>query len=188
MSRNLPSHPNLDHLRKQAKELLPELLRTNPAAKLADAQHAVARQYGFASWPRLKAHVESLPLAVKPHPFAGTWTANLAKSKRHPANPFTAATLEVDVTGDAVTIAHVMISDSGREDRGRNTFLADGLEHLSAGTQGYALMARWSSPRLLEFQATRHGEAVGWGSYEVSADGRTLTMLADQQAIVLDRS
>jgi hypothetical protein len=28
--------------------------------QLADAQHVVAHEYGFASWPRLKAHVESI--------------------------------------------------------------------------------------------------------------------------------
>jgi hypothetical protein len=30
-------------------------------ATLSDAQHAVAREYGFASWPKLKAHLEALP-------------------------------------------------------------------------------------------------------------------------------
>ena len=61
MSRNLPPHPNLEHLRKQAKDLLHELKQENPALQLADAQHALAREYGFASWPKLKAYVESLP-------------------------------------------------------------------------------------------------------------------------------
>jgi hypothetical protein len=28
--------------------------------QLADAQHLLAREYGFPSWPRLKTHVESL--------------------------------------------------------------------------------------------------------------------------------
>jgi glyoxalase superfamily protein len=60
MSRYLPPHPHLDHLKKQAKELLHELRLQNPALKLADAQHAIAREYGFASWPKLKSHVESL--------------------------------------------------------------------------------------------------------------------------------
>ena len=62
MSRNLPVVPNLDHLRKQAKALLRETQQRNPGAKLGEAQHAVARAYGFASWPKLKAHVESLPM------------------------------------------------------------------------------------------------------------------------------
>ena len=66
MSRTLPAHANLDHLRKQAKDRLPELQQRNPGSKLADAQHAIAREYGFASWPRLKAHVESIACPADP--------------------------------------------------------------------------------------------------------------------------
>jgi hypothetical protein len=51
----LPDRPNLRHLKDQAKDLL----KTGAAASLADAQHQIARLYGFASWPKLKAHVES---------------------------------------------------------------------------------------------------------------------------------
>jgi hypothetical protein len=58
MSRKLPERPNLEHLRKQAKELL----RTMPRGKLADAQHALANEYGFSTWATLKTHVESLSL------------------------------------------------------------------------------------------------------------------------------
>jgi hypothetical protein len=42
MSRQLPPRPNLEHLKKQAKDLLDELKRTNSHAQLADALHAVA--------------------------------------------------------------------------------------------------------------------------------------------------
>jgi hypothetical protein len=58
MSRDLPERPSLDHLRKQAKLLLRELRRRDPQAKLTMAQHAVAREYGFASWRELKSHVQ----------------------------------------------------------------------------------------------------------------------------------
>lgn len=71
MSRDLPKVPNLDHLKKQAKILLRKLQQRDPAAKLAGAQHALAREYGFASWPKLKAHVESIPRAAEPAPSAG---------------------------------------------------------------------------------------------------------------------
>jgi ankyrin repeat protein len=54
--RRLPERPDVRHLKDQAKDLL----RAGQAASLADAQFQVARQYGFASWPKLKAHVESL--------------------------------------------------------------------------------------------------------------------------------
>ncbi|HET9709031.1 MAG TPA: ankyrin repeat domain-containing protein [Gemmatimonadales bacterium] len=76
MTRRLPPHPDLEHLKKQAKVLLEQLesgdpvaheryrslvSRTAPAApQLADAQLALARDYGFASWAKLKAHVEAI--------------------------------------------------------------------------------------------------------------------------------
>jgi hypothetical protein len=49
MSRDLPPHPNLEHLRKQAKTLLADLRRGDQGARLADALHAVERQY-VARW------------------------------------------------------------------------------------------------------------------------------------------
>jgi ankyrin repeat protein len=57
---SLPDAPNLDWLRKQAKRQLDEMRASNPDAKLADAQFALARQYGFSSWRALKAHVDAL--------------------------------------------------------------------------------------------------------------------------------
>ena len=47
----LPERPNLRHLRDQAKDLV----RTGVAPALANAQFQIARLYGFASWPKLKA-------------------------------------------------------------------------------------------------------------------------------------
>ena len=56
----LPDTPNLDWLKKQAKRRLEELRHANPAAQLADAQFALAEEYGFSSWRALKAHIDSL--------------------------------------------------------------------------------------------------------------------------------
>jgi hypothetical protein len=58
MSRGLPEKPNLEYLKKQAKEL-----RTTRGGKLADAQHALANDYGFPTWANLKAHVVALGLS-----------------------------------------------------------------------------------------------------------------------------
>jgi ankyrin repeat protein len=74
MPADLPSRPDLEHLRKQAKALLrdyragdalaaarfasPGARRTVP--KLADAQRLIAVEYGFSSWAMLKEHVLSL--------------------------------------------------------------------------------------------------------------------------------
>jgi ankyrin repeat protein len=73
--RQLPSSLNLEHLKKQARLLLRESLVGDAAAaerfravgvpvsetrpKLADALHAIAREYGFETWTSLKGHVES---------------------------------------------------------------------------------------------------------------------------------
>ena len=53
MSRELPSKPNLEHLRKQAKAVQ----RSAHGRKLADAQQILATEYGFASWGTLKSFV-----------------------------------------------------------------------------------------------------------------------------------
>jgi ankyrin repeat protein len=54
--RPLPDRPNLRHLKDQARDLL----ETGAAASITDAQFKIARLYGFASWPKLKAHIDSL--------------------------------------------------------------------------------------------------------------------------------
>src|SRR5262249_26259162 len=79
----LPEHPDSELLKKRAKELLravragdagsaerlrgavPRLRRIDARAlaseaRLADAQHAIARGHGFASWTALLRHLESL--------------------------------------------------------------------------------------------------------------------------------
>jgi ankyrin repeat protein len=58
MTTPLPAAPSLEQLRKQAKELVRERRTGAEPLRLSDAQLEVARAYGFASWPRLKAYVE----------------------------------------------------------------------------------------------------------------------------------
>jgi ankyrin repeat protein len=58
MSRELPAKPSLEYLRKQAKQLQ----RTTSHGTLADAQHTLAREYGFADWAKLKSYVITLGL------------------------------------------------------------------------------------------------------------------------------
>ena len=188
MSRDLPPQPSLEYLRKRAKALLSEMQQHNPALQLADAQHALAREYGFASWPKLKAHLNALSdVRAATNPFAGSWAANLAKSQRHPLNPFRSATLHIDVVGDVVTIVDVVVDAEAREERHVNVIRADGTEHPSAHGNGYLLMARWHGPHVLETLGTKNGEVIGRGVYEVAADGTTLTISSDEQVIVLDR-
>jgi ankyrin repeat protein len=75
-TRRMREHPDLEQLKRQAKELLrgfgagdPEAAaevnahyHTGGAAKFAlhDAQLVIARSYGFESWPKLKAYVDGV--------------------------------------------------------------------------------------------------------------------------------
>lgn len=186
MSRQLPPHANLEHLKKQSKELLQTLQQQNPSVKLAEAQYMLAREYGFASWPRLKAYVESMPRPIVPSPFHGAWTANLSKSRRHPSNPFRSANLEFAVVDNQVTILDVVVDELGNEHSSKNTIIVDDQEHPSEN--GYTLLARWRGSHALETVAKKGNEVVGLGTYEVSSNGQTMTISGEQQTIVLDRN
>jgi hypothetical protein len=89
--RRLPSNPNLDHLRYQARDLLkghtarsPEIAQLirefhprftcaldaaifNATLSLSDAQLTIAREHGFPSWARLKRHIEKPTLSDRLH-------------------------------------------------------------------------------------------------------------------------
>jgi ankyrin repeat protein len=81
MPADLPPRPSIEHLKNQAKALLRAYRNKEPDAvarfgflslksgarpTLADAQRLVAREYGFASWPKLKAHVAKLAPQANP--------------------------------------------------------------------------------------------------------------------------
>jgi len=60
MTQALPARPNLEWLRRTAKERLADLRANDPTSKLHQAQLIVARDYGFKSWRELKSRVEGL--------------------------------------------------------------------------------------------------------------------------------
>lgn len=62
----LPARPNLEWLKKTARQRLVELRTHDPGSRLADAQFAVARDYGFASWRELKLHCSRLRSSAVP--------------------------------------------------------------------------------------------------------------------------
>ncbi len=92
VSKKLPARPNLDHLRSQAKVLLPTLRTKDPGARLADAQLAVARTSGFASWPALSRYVRQL------RGLEGDWHLDRLEidGERMPAPMLTSARVLID--------------------------------------------------------------------------------------------
>jgi hypothetical protein len=56
--RYLPDKPSLGFLRREAKDLLAALRESSPSATLADAQRALAVEYGLRDWAELRSEVE----------------------------------------------------------------------------------------------------------------------------------
>jgi ankyrin repeat protein len=98
-TRALPASPNLEQQKKLARELLDaaragdahaleRFARAHPryderkhALQLSDAQWVIAREYGFASWPRLKATIDSVtePGPTRPYVTDPGWYEGRAK-------------------------------------------------------------------------------------------------------------
>jgi ankyrin repeat protein len=94
----LPASPDLDWLRKAAKRRLAELRAGDPRARLHQAQLAVARDYGFASWRALKAHIDAVAPARPEHAsvFAAARAGDVATVRRALAAGFDPATRDAD--------------------------------------------------------------------------------------------
>jgi non-heme chloroperoxidase len=55
--RQLPQHPHIEYLRKEAKQRFALLKQRASGARLADAQYWLAQEYGFVNWRALKEEV-----------------------------------------------------------------------------------------------------------------------------------
>lgn len=58
MPLSLPDRASFEYLKRLAKERLSLLRLRHPDARLADAQMAIAREYGFATWRALKSEID----------------------------------------------------------------------------------------------------------------------------------
>jgi len=93
--------------------------------------------------------------------FVGAWTAK-------------SATIQLAVAGDTLTITHRAVSASGQEQGEVQTFQTDGKEHTPEWARGTVFAATWVGSRILEIVAKRDDRVIRV-TYEVSADGKTLT-------------
>ena len=120
----LPDHASLDHLRRQAKDQLAELRRTNESASLREAQALVARQYGYQSWGDLKAEVERRD-SLAPVTATAALTAQLCEAFRLgvPGEPM--HRVERQWTGDVWDL----VTDRGHW---TVTALADGITSIES--------------------------------------------------------
>ena len=205
MSRRLPSVPNLDHLKKQAKDVLRIARHRRPQWRLADAQQALARGYGFATWADLKLHVESLtpesrarssarpepharPGSRSSHPIAGTWATAYAPvdDSEHPpdAAPVVVAFEPID---DALVLTQIGPDAAGCDVAMKVAIHVDGTERPVPFGDHVTLRARWIDTNTLETIA-RRGEQMVWrATYRVSDDGQSLVVSSAERLVRFER-
>ena len=121
--------------------------------------------------------------------FVGRWVASLERSKRHPANAFQSASLDIEVTGDTLAIVDRLVLESGDTHQGKNVMQVDGLEHPTDGL-GNRVAATQLGPRVIEAVGLHVAGDGGRLRYEVSEDGLTLTVFdaAGLMRVVFDRA
>lgn len=127
----LPARPDMDQLRRRAKELRDAARSGDPAAlsriaahspagvpvTLASAQLAIAREHGFASWPRLKAEAQarSTELAQRVEEFLVAsirdWTGRAARMLARDPQIATYDFRTVVILGDAARVRVMLDRD-----------------------------------------------------------------------------
>jgi len=88
--RFLPDKPSLAFLRKEAKDVLAALRESSPEASLAQAQQALATQYGMRDWAELRSEAErrAIEVPVAPGGLADTLAATFGLGAvTQPASP-----------------------------------------------------------------------------------------------------
>jgi hypothetical protein len=109
-------------------------------------------------------------------PFAGEWIANIPKSRLSPNLPLQSVALRIAIEGDKVTMSSRFVDPSGKEQQAAEAFRTDGTETPGTLNPGVGLVARWLGTRVLATIAKKGDELIGIVTYEVSSDGKTLTL------------
>jgi hypothetical protein len=153
----LPDRPDLDQLRRQARELLraaadgephgaDRIRAVSPRVTLSAAQLALAREYGFQSWAALKAEVARRRLLATP---AGRWSFAGATALRTPAGVLLP---EILIAGASQAVLHGTLTLTGDGQLG-------GALPRRRGPAPGALLARLVLRRITRATRDRRAEA-----------------------------
>ncbi len=95
--------------------------------------------------------------------------------------------VEFELTDDIVTLTQIAADRAGRESAMKMTVQADGQERPAQFGNELMLQARWTDARTLETIIKQGERIISKGTYEVSADGRSLVVSTVDQRVVFDR-
>jgi ankyrin repeat protein len=137
MPQALPANPNLDWLKKTAKQRLVQLRTIKPDARLHEAQLALAHDYGFRSWRALKSHVDSIAPAFRDRHrvFEAARAGDIETVRRAFASGFDPATPDADgrtVHQIAKQLGHEAIEILARDIQGGKTRPDDEMQAIQS--------------------------------------------------------
>ena len=164
-SKNLPARANIEHYKKQAKDLLNKAVSGEPEAiqrirrvhprlgspaepeirdssKLADAQLVIAREHGHETWP---AFIREIHAAGKPTTFP----------ERIPANEVDLLA-EFSMPSEAAGLVLLFHTRSGGRLTHQNTYLRESLNRTSIGVISVDLLTLEESVRDVETDELKH--------------------------------
>lgn len=122
--------------------------------------------------------------------FEGRWVANPSRSRLHPDFKYRDVVLEIRLSADGVTMVNELVDERGNQQRAAETFRTDGTETQGTITPGVTHIARWIGPDVLALIARKDGRTIALATYELSADGKTLTARSSgllEQVTVFER-
>jgi ketosteroid isomerase-like protein len=203
MSLSLPARPHLDLLKRQAKTALRVGRVLRPEWRLADAQRALARGYGLASWTHLKQAIGSArqvsdaasedprlgrtgagsvlrAVATPPSGFEGSWIARETSTD--------CVALEITDIGGGLLITQVVAPMAGDAVASFLLLRTDGHEHQLPLGDDLRVRAIWTEPQTLHTTVRRGDITVAEGTYTVSGEGQTLCFTAETKRLVFERA
>ena len=129
------------------------------------------------------------PQPAAESPFVGSWSADLSQSRLDPKLRLKGADITFGVTGNVITLASSVILPNGETIQERDALRADGTE-TPATTAGAVHVANWVGSHVLALITKKGNQNLALITYEVSADGQTLTARTSgfvEQVIVFKR-
>lgn len=203
MSLSLPARPHIDLLKRQAKAALRVGRCLNPEWRLADAQRALARGYGLASWTNLKQAIGSArrlrqtapknaspgragtspasqASTTPPSRFEGSWIARETATDR--------VALEIIEIVGGLLLTQVVAPIGGDAVASSLLLRTDGHEHQLPLGDGLRVRAIWTDPQTLHTTVRRDDITIAEGTYAVSGDGQTLSVTAETRCLVFERA
>jgi ankyrin repeat protein len=187
MSRELPQKPSLEFLKKQAKELLRSTRESTGQGKLAEAQHALANEYGFATWAKLKAHVEALGLTPAEALKAAVCDSDASRVrellKKHPE---LRAKIDDPLPNDGFGL-HAMFAAVQRSDRATIDVLLEAGADIRKRTEwwagGFGVLDD-CDPSLVDFLVERGAEVDAHSAARLGMMPKLLELVAVDPGVV----